>query len=145
MNLRQYKKQQRKIMPPRAYQLSFNKEGDRAEAFGRLHPDLLEMHYILDGKIIRKPRSYREIMISFVWFEKYRFVARETIIAGVEVSTVFLGMDHNWGGGEPLLFESMIFAEDKPPIDCNQMRYHTYQAAMAGHHEMCDQARAYVA
>jgi hypothetical protein len=27
----------------------------------------------------------------------------------VLVSTVFLGLDHNWGDGPPLLFETMIF------------------------------------
>lgn len=27
----------------------------------------------------------------------------------VSVSTVFLGLDHNWGNGPPILFETMIF------------------------------------
>lgn len=35
-------------------------------------------------------------------------VADETI-KGVRVSTVFLGLDHGWGGGPPLVFETMVF------------------------------------
>lgn len=40
-----------------------------------------------------------------------RIVAK-TQIDEVLVSTVFLGLDHNFGPGEPLLFETMIFTED---------------------------------
>lgn len=29
----------------------------------------------------------------------------------LEVSTVFLGLDHSWGGGEPILFETMVLRE----------------------------------
>lgn len=30
-------------------------------------------------------------------------------IEGFRVSTIFLGLDHNWGNGDPLLWETMIF------------------------------------
>ena len=47
------------------------------------------------------------------WFESdfdKRRVARTELPGGVTVSTVFLGIDHNWGsGGMPVLYETMIF------------------------------------
>lgn len=52
---------------------------------------------------------------------------------GHVVSTVFLGLDHNFTGrGPPILFETMIF-----PLDSRQesycMRYVTWQEAEEGH------------
>lgn len=57
------------------------------------------------------------------FFEKIglRRVARETVCAGVDVSTVFLGMDHGWGDGPPVLWETMIFG-DGHPLDQDMMR-----------------------
>lgn len=48
----------------------------------------------------------------------------------VEVSTVFLGLDHSLGGGVPMLFETMVFggAHDQ---ECT--RYATWDGAAAGH------------
>jgi hypothetical protein len=59
-----------------------------------------------------------------------RRVAATDLGEGVSVSTVFLGMDHAWGGGQPLLFETMVFGG--PGSDW-QWRYHTWDAAQAGH------------
>jgi hypothetical protein len=44
------------------------------------------------------------------WMEnqEQRRVAYDEI-RGCRVSTVFLGLNHNWGEGPPLLFETMIF------------------------------------
>lgn len=55
-----------------------------------------------------------EDFIEFAeWFETTDRRVRETIIEGVRVSTVFLGMNHNFTGeGYPLLFETMVFEED---------------------------------
>lgn len=47
-----------------------------------------------------------------------------------EVSTVFLGLNHNYGDGPPLIFETMIFGG---PMDQYQDRYSTEEEAMAGH------------
>jgi hypothetical protein len=49
----------------------------------------------------------------------------------LRVSTVFLGVDHNFTGkGPPLLFESMVFDADGE-VDCE--RYATREEAAAGH------------
>ena len=54
---------------------------------------------------------------------------------GVSVSTVFLGMDHSFGGGTPVLFETMIFGGEH---DQYQERYCTWDEAEKGHQIACD-------
>ena len=48
------------------------------------------------------------------------------------VSTVFLGLDHSWSGGKPVLWETMIFGGEH---DEYQARYTTYEDALEGHQE----------
>ena len=47
---------------------------------------------------------------------------------GTQVSTVFLGLDHGFGG-PPLLFETMIFGGE---YDLHCWRYSTWDEAVAG-------------
>jgi hypothetical protein len=52
------------------------------------------------------------------------------------VSTMFLGIDHNYSGGAPVLFETMVFAEGDDVdsnLDEEQDRYTTEAEAVAGH------------
>jgi hypothetical protein len=67
-----------------------------------------------------------------------RKVARTRVAPKCEVSTVFLGLDHNSGGGEPILFETIVFGG---PLDGHSMRYHTYDQAEAGHAATVIEAR----
>lgn len=60
----------------------------------------------------------------------YWTVAR-TPIGEWEVSTVFLGINHNFFDGAPLLFETMIFGSDLE----YQTRGSTYREALAMHQE----------
>lgn len=63
----------------------------------------------------------------------YKRVARGEIDTGgqhVEVSTVWLGIDHNFGFGAPLIFETMVFGG---AYDQECVRYHTEKEALAGH------------
>lgn len=77
---------------------------------------------------------------------------------GIEVSTVFLGMDHAFLDGPPVLWETMVFAEDallKRLMELSetddrsiiarfcgmidiQKRYTSREAALAGHAMMCN-------
>lgn len=50
-------------------------------------------------------------------------------INDVTVSTVWLGLNHNLGDGEPLIFETMMFGEHGE----YQWRWHTKQEALVGH------------
>lgn len=61
----------------------------------------------------------------------YHIVAK-TEVGRVTVSTVWLGMDHNWGDGPPLIFETMCFADSEPFGDYCE-RYSNQEAALAGH------------
>ena len=49
---------------------------------------------------------------------------------GYRVSTVFLGLDMNFGDGPPILFETMTFYGG---TEHDQLRYATYDQALAGH------------
>lgn len=51
------------------------------------------------------------------------------------VSTVWLGLDHNFGDGPPLIFETMVFAEGSPWNEWMD-RYATEEEAAAGHAEV---------
>jgi hypothetical protein len=48
------------------------------------------------------------------------------------VSTVWLGLDHQWGAGSPLIFESMVFGRGMSELDTR--RYSTEEEAREGHH-----------
>jgi hypothetical protein len=73
------------------------------------------------------------------WFEKTtnRQIAVESF-ENCTVSTVFLGLDHSFGNGEPVLFETMIFGGS---MDGEQWRYRTYAEAERGHVEAVTAAR----
>lgn len=88
------------------------------------------MYYILKDK---KPI---EVNIS-KWVEwqddfKKKIVKKENI-NDVEISTVFLGVNHNFGEGEPILFETMIFGGK---YDGEQERYCTWDEAIKGHEKI---------
>lgn len=51
-----------------------------------------------------------------------------------EVSTVWLGLDHNFGdSGDPLIFETMVFEESETHELC--WRYSTEEQARQGHRD----------
>lgn len=64
--------------------------------------------YILEG---RTPVPAKDMMEWAKWFEKADRVVRQTELkaSNVRVSTVFLGLDHSFTGGPPLLFETLVF------------------------------------
>ena len=53
----------------------------------------------------------------------------------VRVSTVWLGLDHRFGAGPPVIFETMVFGEvdGHDMSDMMQERYCTEAAALEGH------------
>jgi hypothetical protein len=57
----------------------------------------------------------------------------------VRVSTVFLGLDHNYlGRGKPLLFETMVFGGLN---DGEQIRTSTWEAAEQAHEQMIERVQ----
>jgi hypothetical protein len=95
-----------------------------------------------------------------VWAKTYegasladqRRVAETTLLGGtpwrsIWVSTVWLGLDHGWGDGPPLIFESMIFFQDGPHpwVDEEMDRYSTEAQALVGHVAMSERWIAFLA
>lgn len=103
-------------------------------------------HWILDEEDIPKEASLEEWVIWFETHNSARFLAKYER-DGYLVSTVFLGMDHNWSGkGPPILFETMVFDDqrwEKPGDGGNRCvdmgeemcceRYSTKDDALIGH------------
>lgn len=58
----------------------------------------------------------------------------ENTVGKYWISTVFLSLDHNFGEGKPLLFETMVFKGNL--IDLDMARYSTYEEAEKGHKKM---------
>jgi len=88
--------------------------------------------YILKSK---KPVICEDMLQWGKWLSdwKNKRVA-ETSKGQITVSTVFLGMDHNWGSGPPILFETMIFGGK---YDQEMWRYYTWEEAEEGHKKAC--------
>lgn len=58
--------------------------------------------------------------------------------ADIVVSTVFLRLDHRFGSGPPVLFETMVFGG---PLGEEQDRYCTHEEAKAGHMAMVERVK----
>lgn len=65
----------------------------------------------------------------------YRIVKQDELSNGKWVSTVLLGLDHNFGGGKPLIFETMIFPSKGNLNEEYCQRYSTLYEAKIGHVE----------
>jgi hypothetical protein len=65
--------------------------------------------------------------------------------SGYWVSTVWLGLDHRFGDGLPLIFETMVFpAKDGAVTSWGELdsnRYSTEEEAVAGHNAMVEEWR----
>lgn len=105
---------------------------------------MIYLHYILKGTKVEKSNNVKEWA---EWYEKAskdgaRIVKQEHIGA-YYVSTVFLGLDHNFGAsGDPILFESMVFSDHSEfdlgqEVDC--VRYQTYGEALRGHKKLVNE------
>lgn len=93
----------------------------------------LTANYILDEN--GNPKVEPDIIKWADWFgQRDRRTVAKTYMLGkkIMISTVFLGIDHNWELiGEPVLFETMIFAGNWS--EQYQDRYTTKDLALAGH------------
>lgn len=68
------------------------------------------------------------------WMQKADRRVAETRDGGVRVSTVFLGLDHRFGKGPPLLFETTIFGGEH---DQYRDRASSWEEAEVMHAEAC--------
>lgn len=66
--------------------------------------------YVLGGPDGHTPIPEEDFLKWGEWLETAERHVAQTRIGNVWVSTVFLGLDHNFfGEGPPILFETMIF------------------------------------
>lgn len=90
--------------------------------------------YILDG---HNAIPCDDLIKWAKWFEKAdRIVVKTVISDNITVSTVFLGLNHNFGvKGKPLLFETLVFGGE---YDGEMRRYSTWDKAEKGHKIMVE-------
>lgn len=70
-------------------------------------------------------------------FNQEKTVAYDKLDNETVVSTVYLAIDHSWGDGPPLIFETMVFGGK---YDREQERYSTEAEALAGHARWVEKA-----
>lgn len=98
---------------------------------------MMGRYYILEGREIRE---IPDLLEWARWFNTDRkSIARKRFyFRKITVSTVFLGIDHSFDDGAPLLFETMVFGGT---LDGEMERYSTYEEALAGHKAMVKRVR----
>jgi len=101
------------------------------------------LKFILDahGEPVVEP----DLLTWARWFETANRIVRQDTIGTAKVSTVFLGLDHNFfpdDDAAPVLWESMIFGG---PLDQEQRRYTSKAEALVGHEELCALVRMEIA
>jgi hypothetical protein len=99
-------------------------------------------HYVLDGD--GQPLECDDLLVWASWMQTAnRHVAQDTT-GDVTVSTVFLGLDHNFGERRagPVLWETMVFGG---PCDQEQHRYRSRADAEAGHRAVWHKVREVIA
>jgi len=95
-------------------------------------------NYILKGKT---PVECEDILEWGQWIETANRRVAFTVVGTFRVSTVFLGLDHNFhDNGPPQLFESMAFSSGGWTDEIMD-RYSTWEEAERGHADMVESVR----
>lgn len=95
--------------------------------------------YILNGE--GKPMLEPDLMTWAQWYQTAERHVADTNVENVRISTVFLGLDHNYGWpGPPVLYETMIFDAEGEEFDT--IRYCTKEEALVGHERQVRKVRA---
>jgi len=109
----------------------------------------VDLYYQKDGTPVdvdwSNPRASE--ILKELFAKEYRIIESDFVDlptkGQVHVSTVFLVVDHSFGGGVPILFETMVFGYSKDDDDdYYQWRYHTEEAARRGHRIILEAVRA---
>lgn len=109
------------------------------EEFDRLFPGL---YFDRQGRGI----SFKYYCMLSRLFNYYR--VDKAYVHGCMVSTVWLGLNHNFWGGQPLIFETMVFNHDhrrrhRPWSPEGWMdRYPTEELARIGHERVVNRLRS---
>ena len=103
-------------------------------------------NYILGGPDGHTPIREPDLMAWARWFETADRRVAWTDLPNNHgaISTIFLGIDHGFGGQSPILFETMSFLADDN-ADGYFDRYSTWAEAEAGHARLVAEALAAIA
>lgn len=89
-------------------------------------------YYDRDGAVIDRERWSRLFSPDYQRVALTAITDAADVSKTFEVSTVWLGIDHAWNGGPPVIFETMVFGGDgSADDDCR--RYCTEDEAKQGH------------
>lgn len=93
--------------------------------------------YVLN--VFREPVPCADLLEWAGWLEKANRIVSREMVGNVKVSTVFLGLDHNFSGvRRPVLFETMIFGGEH---DSYQDRCCTWNEAELMHQRAIERVR----
>ena len=100
----------------------------------------MSSRFILDNLGEPRPVSFEEYVakMSDPYNTKERHRIGKTDIGETTVSTVFLSINHNFGKGRPILWETLVFGG---PLDGECYRYETRLQAGQGHEKMVQRVR----
>lgn len=77
------------------------------------------------------------------WREKNDNHLADNCKNGYRISTVLLGIDHNWSReGKPIIFETMVFSNDWKGVYME--RYATKKEALEGHKRIVENIEDYI-
>lgn len=92
-----------------------------------------------DFNIFKNRLGFRE---DFDWETRFDL---KTKIGTYTISTVDLGIDHSFGLGKPLYYETMIFnGNEKNVFEDYQVRYSTEDEAKEGHEFAIELVKKYI-
>lgn len=97
------------------------------------------MYYYSDGTPILGERA-EQMMLVGKEFEKDRHIGSD-VIGRFYVSTVFLVINHSFGDGPPLLWETMVFdrqGDEETGRDLCCERYSSREEALEGHRKIVE-------
>lgn len=90
----------------------------------------LSRYYDKEGKPIKDVIEWGKLFEDF----SYKVIKQETLPNGLWISTVWLGLNHNWAPNGPIhIFESMVFSRIDRLEEQDMERYSTLEQAKAGH------------
>lgn len=73
----------------------------------------------------------------------YRVIKQDDLADGRWVSTVWLGLNHAFGSGKKMIFETMAFTSKVDGDVVDARRYSTVKEAIVGHNEMVAELNAH--
>jgi hypothetical protein len=74
--------------------------------------------YILDNE--GKPKRCDDLLAWARWYDHANRRVKETYVGDLCVSTVFLGLDHRWCEGPPVLWETIVFDINRDKVDMDR-------------------------